>query len=78
MNTCTQCKKQFESYKASFECDKCDEYGEIERTYDWSFNGPEYVTCDLCHGDKEYEMEETQFCSDDCREQYFYPQTDFI
>lgn len=70
---CHVCKSEFEAWDAEFECNNCDEYGQEERWYDWSFGEPDLINCTTCKGEKYYTTKETGFCSDDCREQYFYP-----
>lgn len=73
MNNCKVCKKDFETYEAEFYCDNCDENGEEERWYDWCIGDPDMVTCSHCNGDKIILSDEYQFCSDDCRQEYFHP-----
>lgn len=72
MHTCKICNKEFEAWEYEWECNNCDDNGLEERWYDWCFNEPEIRPCSTCNGEKEVMCSEIQFCSEDCREQYFY------
>jgi len=73
METCKQCSKEFEAWEAEFYCDNCDNDGLEERWYDWCIGEPDMITCTECNGDKTIKSMERGFCSEDCREDYFYP-----
>lgn len=77
MKNCLYCNKGFEPWEYEYECDDCDEYGLEERWYDWSFGEPDMRTCSHCHGDKIIKDMESQFCCDDCREEYFQRKFNF-
>lgn len=65
---CKSCDKEFESYKRIEPCMQCDEgYQEC----DWDFDeGSGYRKCKNCYGKGEFEINETQFCDDDCLVDY--------
>lgn len=74
MNTCKVCSTQFEPWLATFECSNCEDG--IEEIYrDWSFEGPYYRQCYQCKGEGEFQSYESSFCCEDCREDYFNPET---
>ncbi len=64
--TCINCKVNFERYKRTTECSKCDDgYQEC----DWDMDeGSGYRKCRECNGTGEVTEFEYCFCSQDCLE----------
>ena len=75
MEACKVCKTEFEPWEAEFDCNNCDEFGQEERWYDWSFGEPDIITCQDCGGKGLTTIMEHSFCCEDCRNEYFNPNT---
>ncbi len=68
-HTCINCKGHFYEWNYEYDCKHCDD-GTAETIRDIDFNGTGYHTCNICKGTGAESQTETEFCCEDCINEY--------
>lgn len=66
---CKNCESSFHEWSYEFKCQHCDD-GITDNVRDIDFDGSGYCKCHVCKGTGYEETTETDFCCEDCIEEY--------